>query len=55
MFRGSTSRLARLGSNFGKVISDLFFSSAGGMSLPFKYISLVNSIAVIRVSYFNPT
>ena len=54
MLGGSTSRLARLGSNFVKVISDIFFSSAGGISLPVKYISLVNSTAVIRVSCFNP-
>ena len=54
MLGGSTSRLATLGLNFVKVISDLFFSSVGGISLPVKYILLVNSTVVIKVSCFNP-
>ena len=45
MLGGSTSKLARLGSNLGNFISNLCLSNAEGISLPFAYISLFSCTA----------
>ena len=55
MLGGSTSKLARLGSNLGNFISDFCLSNAGGISLPFVYISLFSCTALMSVSCFFPS
>ena len=55
MLGGSTSKLASLGSNLGNFISYFCLSNAGGISLPFAYISLFSCTALMSVSYLFPT
>ena len=45
MLGGSTSKLARLGSNLGNFISNLCLSNAEGISLVFAYILLFSCTA----------
>ena len=55
MLGGSTSKLARLGSNLGNFISDFCLSNAGGIYFPFAYISMFSCTALMSVSCFFPT
>ena len=55
MLGGSTSKLATLGSNLRNFISDFCLSNAGGISLPFSYISLFSYTALMSVSCLFPT
>ena len=54
MLGGSTSKLARMGSNLGNFISYFCLSNAEGISLPFAYISLFSYTALMNVSCFFP-